>query len=158
RDSRITLPPEDVAARRRHILWLIEHHSESEILGTWCSRLSPLQSGHLSDPDGYTEAKALWLAQTTASATKPKGLANAADFLEVADKALSEKLLLRAQSLHPDVKWSVRLARLYALALMGAVDAITSSSIDERQPVGIAIYATSESEGKSSFADSVRKT
>src|SRR5262249_46716005 len=29
RDSRSKLPPEDVAARRRHILWLIEHHPES---------------------------------------------------------------------------------------------------------------------------------
>jgi hypothetical protein len=41
---------------------------------------------------------------------------------------------------------------------MGGIDAETMSAFDERQPQGIAVFATSESEVKSEFAESVRKT
>jgi hypothetical protein len=157
RYSKSPLSQDDVEARRRHILWLIEHHAEHEILGFGVSQLSPLPSAHFSDPDGYAEAKGLWLARIASDKASTAVLANAACFFDVPDKALAEKLLLRIQGRQADLKWSVRLARVYALALLGAVDAPGPTN-DERQPLGIEILATSESESKSEFTKSVQRT
>src|SRR4051794_13552229 len=46
-------------AYRKHVLWIIEHHPESEIAG-----LPYCELDGVSDPDGYHDAKALWLEQT----------------------------------------------------------------------------------------------
>src|SRR5262249_2111890 len=118
RPSKAELPQQEVAARRRHVLWLIEHHPEQEILGAWGARLSHVPSAHLSDPEGYAEARTAWLAQIALPAGSPAVLSNAAYFFEVVDKPFSEKLLLRIQAAQPHVRWSVRLGRVYALALM----------------------------------------
>src|SRR6266436_980211 len=49
------------AARRRHVLWLIEHHPESPVTGLEEAALS--ESGNsLVDPDGYQQAREKWLA------------------------------------------------------------------------------------------------
>jgi hypothetical protein len=158
-DLRRPLSPEDVEARRRHIIWFIEHHPEHEILAnTWFSQLSPLPSAHFKDPDGYAEAKGLWLARIAPDNASTAILSNAARFFEVPDKPLAEKLLLRLQSDQADVRWTVRLAAVYALALVGAVDADDSPAFDERQPVGLGIRTTSESEAKSDFSKSVQHT
>ena len=103
--------------------WFIEHHPEHEILDTSYSQLSPLPSAHFEDSDGYAEAKGLWLARIASDKASTAILSNAARFFEVPDTAMAQKLLLRLQSKEPDLRWSVRLAGVYALALAGAVDA-----------------------------------
>jgi hypothetical protein len=53
-----------IAARRRQILWIIEHHPESELAGESGMRIFPTALDALPDPAGYAEAKKLWLAQS----------------------------------------------------------------------------------------------
>src|SRR5262249_5355791 len=48
--------PEDRAKRLQLMLWLVEHHPESEILHSYAARFSP---GELSDA-GYRRAIDLW--------------------------------------------------------------------------------------------------
>src|SRR5262249_46237543 len=92
-----------------------------KVLGMWCSWISPLPSADISgfepDPEGYAAARNLWLAQTQSPATPAPVLDNAAYFFEEPDKPLAESLLVRANLVQPDVKWSLRLGRLYAEAL-----------------------------------------
>jgi hypothetical protein len=107
-----------VAARRRHLLWLIEHHPESELLADF--RIVP------SDPTGYAQAKALWLARTAASRTSIAVLSNAANYFQAADRQKAEEILLRLQAIDPDgptprvrgnryyQPWTERLGLLYA--------------------------------------------
>src|SRR5262249_44847266 len=48
-------------ARRRHILWIIEHHPEAEVAMLPEITIDPAGQ-RLADADGYNEAKRLWLA------------------------------------------------------------------------------------------------
>lgn len=143
--------------RRGHILWMIEHHPDHPVLGLWCSRLNPLPSAHLSDPKGYVAARDLWLAKTQAAATPVAVLDNAAYFFELSDKPRAESLLLRAKAIQPDVKWSLRLGRLYALALAGAVDAETGAVSPDTPAQGVRVFASSDPEANGAFAQSARK-
>src|SRR5256885_16976573 len=49
------------AARRRHILWLIEHHPDSPVVGIEEAVLSDAGNS-LVDPEGYQQARQLWLS------------------------------------------------------------------------------------------------
>jgi beta-lactamase regulating signal transducer with metallopeptidase domain len=132
---------ETMAARRPHMLWLIEHHPESE-LAVYRS-LRPQ-----TDPQGYAEAKKLWLGHVAAPNASVAVLSNAARFFQVADKPMAEQILLRLQSMDPGgpmprirdnvyyEPWIDRLGRLYALAILGANDGtifnvVNSVSLDE---------------------------
>src|SRR6478735_9851059 len=53
-------------ARRKHILWIIKNHPETEIAGT---AFISIDLG--LDPDGYNEAKELWLEQAKAHSKDP---------------------------------------------------------------------------------------
>jgi beta-lactamase regulating signal transducer with metallopeptidase domain len=111
---------ECIAARRPHILWLIEHHPDNELAGSWGARIYPTSLDPLPDPAGYAQAKKLWLAKTSAPEAGLQALKNASYFFEVADKPLAEKMMLRAQALDPKGHWSGALGRLYAFALVGS--------------------------------------
>jgi len=92
--------------RRRHILWLVENHPESELLG---------QRGEI-----VPEARSLWLKAITGKSTSPETLVNAASYLMRTDNALAEELLLRAHAVRPEMNVSSKLGVLYAYAIVGA--------------------------------------
>jgi len=111
---------ECIAARRPHILWLIEHHPENELAGDWAARIYPTSLDPLADPAGYEQAKKLWIEKTAPADTSAQVLRNASYFFEAADKPLAEKMMLRAQALDPKGGWSGALGRLYAFTLLGS--------------------------------------
>ena len=143
-----------VAARRRHILWLIEHHPDSRTLLDW----GAIYPAH--DPAGYAAARKAWLAQVEQHPEDVEALSNAAYFFEVTDKVLAVSLLQRARRLDPGgptppmvdglyyPSWTSRMARVYALALMGVVSAPHPGAIGEVRV----------EEAHSPFAVEVRKT
>ena len=80
---------ECIAARRPHILRLIEQHLENRLAaGDWGARIFPTSLDPLPDPAGYAEAKKLWLQQTSRPDVSVAVLKNAAYFFEAADKPL----------------------------------------------------------------------
>ncbi len=111
---------ECVAARRGHILWLIEHHPDNELAGSWGARIFNTPMDPLPDPAGYEQAKKLWLEKMAPRDASSAILKNAAWFFEVPDKPLDEQILLRLKSSDPKGSWSDRLGRLYYLVLVGS--------------------------------------
>jgi hypothetical protein len=136
-----------LASRRAHILWLIEHHPESDLAGAGEARIFPddLQPFFPGDPLGYSQAKALWLAQAHQPNVTAVVLGHAADFLEVADKPLAEQFLLRARAMDPSGPWTARLGWFYTSVLVGTVardgrNSIRTLSVGEpRSPFGIVV-------------------
>jgi len=90
----IETTPKDI--RRAHILWLIEHNPDSEI---WTSNLGSISKD--ADPEGYEEAKNLWITQADTKKSNPVILYNAANFLYMWDSSTAETLLDSAASLAP---------------------------------------------------------
>jgi hypothetical protein len=136
-----------LAARRTHILWLIEHHPDSGLAGSLEARIFPLDLEPFfpGDPVGYAQAKAVWLAQANRPGVSSMVLGNAAYFLEATDKPLAEDLLLRASVMDPAGPWLARLGRFYAL-LIGGLDGVagrnaarTLSRAEPNSPFGIAV-------------------
>jgi hypothetical protein len=112
-------PEATIAARRRHILWLIEHHPASEAAGLPQATIDP--AGHrLADKVGYEQAAKLWIAQAQRHSGDAATLGNAARFFMLADKAQAEALLKQAQRTAPDEsRWPRQLGYLYALGVLG---------------------------------------
>ena len=81
-----------IEARRRHILWLIRNHPESAVAGL-PEAIIDLTGDELADPEGYAQAKALWLDQAVRKRGNPAVRLNAAYFLILYDKAIAESLL-----------------------------------------------------------------
>jgi len=80
----IVAPPEKIReARRRHILWLIEHHPELPNFGEPALLLP--DRGRLADPAGSAEAVGLWKAIAADASSKPEAIANAAIYLRALD-------------------------------------------------------------------------
>lgn len=78
------LPPEKIReTRRRHILWLIEHHPDAFIFGEPATLLP--DHGRLADSSGAAEAEKLWKAIAADPASKPEAIANAAIYLRALD-------------------------------------------------------------------------
>jgi Zn-dependent protease with chaperone function len=124
-----------LAGIRKHALWRIAHLPETDL---WIPNISKQY-----DPDGYAQAKQLWLEQTSSPEVTPKTLGRAAAFLSSYDKPDAEELLIRAQRMDPAGPWSYRLGDLYAGAIVG--------SIDSRYG------ATAAAEAQSPFAVEVRR-
>ena len=139
---------EAVSARRRHILWMIEHHPDGYRFDGW-GTIDPRY-----DPDGFAQAKKLWLAATAKPDVDLKILSNAVYFFARTDKPLAEQQLLRGQKRDPGgpqprakdnvyyASWSSRLGSLYASAIVGMIDPIQAT--------------TSEAEARSPFAQEAR--
>jgi hypothetical protein len=80
----IALPPEKLRdTRRRHILWLIEHHPEIPNFAEPALLLAG--RGRLADPAGSAEAIGLWKAIASDTSAKPEAVANAAIYLRALD-------------------------------------------------------------------------
>src|SRR5262245_52371972 len=82
---------------REHALWVIKNHPEAEIAG-----LPFCQIDAILDPDGYVQAKQLWLDQAKAKSNNAAVLGHAANFFLIHDKSLAEDLLKQAQRLEPN--------------------------------------------------------
>jgi hypothetical protein len=120
-----------LSGMRRHALWFIEHAPDGNV-GI------PVVSQRY-DPEGYEEAKRLWLEHTSRPDVSVHVISRAADFLSAYDKPLAEELLLRGRGMDPAAaavraktepgiavpSWSSRLGSLYARAIVGNVDAST---------------------------------
>jgi hypothetical protein len=108
-----------ITGRRPIVLWLIEHHPDSELLERRRGRVFPLREW-LPDSQGYDAAKRLWLAHAARPDVTAKTLRTAASFLASTDRPLAEQLLLHGLRKYPDPMWSRELGRLYASAILVA--------------------------------------
>jgi hypothetical protein len=107
--------PEDLAARARHALWLIEHHPESELLHAPVSRFSPAELS----PADYRRAIALWDAAAKANPRSAAIQWNAASFFQALDPSRHMQYLEAAVAADPNHPYALRpLAQLYAQSLL----------------------------------------
>jgi beta-lactamase regulating signal transducer with metallopeptidase domain len=139
-----------VAARRGHLLRVIERHPESEMT-FW-----PLKQS--LDPEGWTRARALWLKHLSAPTVGDRVFSNAARFFGISEKPMAEQILLRAQATSPDGPqprsvervyspgWSYQLGRLYASAIVGSDD----------EMLGYVVKSVSLAESQTAFAKGAR--
>ena len=134
-----------IAARRKHILWLIENHPDSQLAGQ--QRIYTTSLDPLPDVAGYEQAKKLWLARTAQTTVSADVLRNAASFFMVADKPLAEEILLKGQAQYPDGDWSHRLGVLYSDILLGSI---------AEKPLNV-IRQVSMAEAHSAYADRIRR-
>ena len=143
---------EMVAARRPHLLYMIEHHPESE-RAMWPMKRS-------LDPVGYAQARALWMKHVENPDVTAKILGAAAWFFRLSEKPVAEQLLLRAVALDPDgprprvvdntyySPWTSRLGQLYAQAIVGSDD----------ETLGNVVRSVSLDVANGPFATAAKKT
>jgi len=112
--------PAVITARRKHILWLIRNHPDDDLLSHPLAFMNVGAADPLADPEGYAQAKQLWLAYAERPDASAAGLSNAAYLLMAADKSIAENLLVRARGLQPGGPWAARFGRLYASMILGA--------------------------------------
>jgi hypothetical protein len=119
RGARQQSPVARIAARRRHILWVIEHHPASAVAALRQLTIDP--AGHvLADKEGYELAARLWMEKTQRQSGDARVLGNAAAFFVLPDKARAEALLKLAQRAAPhDRQLSWALGSVYAIAILG---------------------------------------
>ena len=144
-----------IAARRKHVLWLIRFHPEHDLAGSPLARIHAGSSFPISDPEGYAEGRKLWLAHTERSDADVSIFSNAAYFLEFTDKPLAEKMLLRAEQLQPDRFWAGRFARLYASMILGATS-VSPLPYDDYVN-NFWVVSVSAAEAHSAYADAARQ-
>ena len=107
--------PEAQAAHHQHVFWIIKNHPDAPIAGLPYSSLDRILDG-----DAYEQGKKLWLEQTKAKSTNLAVIGNAAEYFQLHDRDLAEKLLKQAQKAEPkNPGWSDRLGQLYILDLIG---------------------------------------
>ena len=98
--------------REKHVLWLIEHHPESELAGSPEAEIMPM--GFSGSTEGYQSGKQLWLQEVEKHPDNQRILRNAAQFLSLFDGKIGRGLLEKALALDPsDPETSSRLAQSY---------------------------------------------
>jgi len=108
------------AARRRHILWLIEHHPENWSHNTWVELIPPPPDA-LADPEGEAEATRLWRSQAVRPGAAPRAISNAAYFLYFHDRSFALQVLEQARQRNPsDAGLSRTKGLVDALTITGA--------------------------------------
>jgi tetratricopeptide (TPR) repeat protein len=124
-----------IAARRRHILWLVQHHPESELAGTSVASLD--RSGHvLADAEGYEKARQLWIESASRADADSSVLLNAARFFRLSEKPRAETYLLRGREQRPtEPEFSLALGHLYALAILGTTMTNQNGLISRADPI-----------------------
>jgi tetratricopeptide (TPR) repeat protein len=111
-----------VAARRRHILWVIENRATATDMFDM-PELQMENKGPLNDPDGAREAEAAWQRAIAEHAQNKQVLLNAALFSVLIDPAFSERTLLQAKSHSEDDNYcDLVLGWLYATAMVSGTD------------------------------------
>ena len=104
--------------RSKHLLWLIEHHPDSDVfqLSTIVTAMAPDYSG-VNSPN-IERARALWLLQAERYATNANVLANAATVLAASDGRIAFELLKRLRAIEPqNPEWLDWQAEVYATAV-----------------------------------------
>ena len=121
-----------IEGRRRHILWLIEHHPEFEV--TDLSEMTIDRAGHsLADPSGYEQAATLWMEAARLHGDSAAVLGHAAKFFQLSDKERAIALLREARRVAPDnPQYAAQMGYVYALAILG-VDMINSNGLPMSQ-------------------------
>ncbi len=101
------------SARRKHILWLIEHASTLDISGSPYAGVD-----HIADPEGYAQAKAAWLKQIEANPDDVRVLDNAAKFFTLSDRDRAIESLEKAHTLdQKNPEWLERLGHIHFLGM-----------------------------------------
>jgi hypothetical protein len=93
-------------------LWFIKNHPASAVSAAWEAR-------HFAgQPNGYDEAKRLWIENVKVHDRDAKVLGHAATFFS-GDAAVHEALLRQAQKLKPNsAEWSGRLGHFYRMSMI----------------------------------------
>lgn len=86
--------------RLENILWLIEHHPESDLALSLQARLTPID-GPDNNPADFERAKTSWMAQAAAHPDDARVLAHAGDFLWESDPFVADELHTRARQVEP---------------------------------------------------------
>jgi hypothetical protein len=111
--------PELEEKREQHVLWLIEHHPESELAGSPEAEITPVGfsgsiEASMGSIEGYQRGKQLWLQQVDQHPDNQRILHNAAQFLSLYAGKIARELLEKAWVLDPsDAQTSSALAQLY---------------------------------------------
>jgi hypothetical protein len=106
--------PELEEKREKHVLWLIEHHPESELAGEPEAEIMPTASGSI---EAYQRGRQLWLQEVDKHPDNQRILCNAAQFVVLFDRKMGQELLEKAVALDPgDIQASSKLAQSYELA------------------------------------------
>jgi hypothetical protein len=110
---------ERIEARRGHILWLLAHQPDSPLF--WTSEATIDQRGDkLADPEGYEQAKDLWLQQTAKKDVSSATLGCAGRFFFLPDKRLAAGYFARAHELDPQFPlWTIMHGSVLAFAVVG---------------------------------------
>jgi TonB family protein len=140
----LPVPPEcsdsraQQAAGRRIplILWLIDHHPESELLGDGSTLISPQSDG----PNVYEDIRNHWLTQVNLHPNDARVLVNASNALRSLQEQIN--LLKRARTLDP-ARATEPLARLYSLILM-LVNETGTRRLDHMKDPGLAAQIRNE--------------
>jgi hypothetical protein len=105
--------------RAAHVLWLIEHHPESEILASPYAALFPAD---LPEPQ-YQQGKQLWERAGRSHSEDARVIWNAAQFFRGRDQALHARFLERAATLAPgNEHYGTALGLLYGEAIVRGAD------------------------------------
>jgi beta-lactamase regulating signal transducer with metallopeptidase domain len=123
------------------ILWLIDHHPESELLGDPSTGISP----QLDGPNVYEDARNRWLTQVSLHPNDARVLANAARYGSPQEQL---DLLRRARKLDPERR-TEPLARLYSLMLLWVNE--TGTLTDYKDP-GLAAQIRNELQSSNDIA------
>ena len=108
-----TRDPAAEQARVGHVLWLVEHRPESDILGEPSSTLE-------NTSRNFMLVKNAWLAQVAKPGVTGAVLANAANYFRPSEPSRSIELLIRARSVEPaNPNWTAALGQMYAFQLSG---------------------------------------
>jgi tetratricopeptide (TPR) repeat protein len=113
--------------RRKHVLWLIRHSPEAEILADPVSWLDP-DAGPLSDPAGYEEAIAAWKQQLDVGKNTSRMLMRAAMFFQVTNRKLAYTAVAKGLRYFPQEH--------YFQQLRGMLDALTAAGVTGSRPYG----------------------
>ena len=94
-----------LAAKRRHVLWLIRNSPDAAALGF---PEGAIDSTH--DPEGYSAGRKTWMDHLEGDPDNLTFLGHAAEYLDYRDRKTKFELLQRARSLDPsNAKWPRRL-------------------------------------------------
>jgi hypothetical protein len=112
-----------ITARRRHILWMIANHPDSEICGMPEATIDrDARYNSLADSTGYEQARQLWSEQTSRQTVTASTLANAGFFFKLPDKPLAASMYGRLEELEPgNAQWKMLRGRVLAYAIIGLV-------------------------------------
>ena len=108
------------------ILWLIDHHPESELHRDPTARILPQLDGQIV----YQDARYRWLTQVSLHPDDARVSGNAATALGFDNPQEQVDLLRRARTLDP-AHWTEPLARLYSLILLWVNETGTTSNFKD---------------------------